>query len=192
MSLQNHYLLVRHGHSQANEAGIIVSTPAHGCAYYGLSTLGEQQMHKLVSDWYWPTPTLLLHSDYRRTTQTAKYLAQRFHLSMQVDKRLRERCFGELDGKSDRHYHDIWALDAQDAHHQQLGVESVAAVAIRMRMVIEHMEARHCGETIALVSHGDPLQILLTALEDRPLTSHRDRPSLAPASITEYKEAPSH
>ncbi|MDW7749066.1 histidine phosphatase family protein, partial [Halomonas sp.] len=46
------------------------------------------------------------------------------------------------------------------------------------------LEQRHAGETILLVSHGDPLQILLTALEGRELSRHRERPALTPASIT--------
>ncbi|WP_229803169.1 histidine phosphatase family protein [Litchfieldella qijiaojingensis] len=188
MNLKNHYLLIRHGHSQANEAGIIVSAPRHGIAGYGLSSLGERQMHELLNDWQWPTPSILLHSDYRRTTQTAECIARHFKLIMQSEKGLRERFFGELDGQPDRRYHDVWALDAQDPDHCHFAVESAASVAIRMREVIDTLEAHHDGETIALVSHGDPLQILLTALEGKPLNRHRDRPSLAPASITELTD----
>jgi len=37
---------------------------------------------------------------------------------------------------------------------------------------------------VLVVSHGDPLQILLTALAGKPLTKHREQPALLPASIT--------
>lgn len=184
MKYRNRYLLIRHGHSQANEAGKIVSSPSAGIDGYGLSTLGTQQLDRLVSDWSWPQPTLLLHSDFLRTFETAARIGKHFGLPLQSDQRLRERFFGELDGMPDHLYHNVWELDAADAHHTQFGVESVASVARRMREVIESLEATHRDERIVLVSHGDPLQIVLTALEEHPLTRHRERPALAPASVT--------
>ena len=49
---------------------------------------------------------------------------------------------------------------------------------------LEALEQRFEGETVLVVSHGDPLQILLTALAGKPLTKHREQPALLPASIT--------
>ncbi len=78
------------------------------------------------------------------------------------------------------------ALDAEDAEHQHHGVEALSRVASRMQAVIGDWEQQVSGEVILLVSHGDPLQILLTALAGKPLTSHREQTPLAPASITLY------
>ncbi|MFC3285433.1 histidine phosphatase family protein [Litchfieldella rifensis] len=180
---------MRHGHSQANEAGLIVSDPARGVEGFGLSARGEAQLAAVTSDWRWPVPTRVLHSDFLRTTQTAARIADHFGLIMQVEQRLRERFFGEFDTQADTHYPDVWALDAEDAGHQCRGVESVVAVARRMQAVISALEAQYSGETVLLVSHGDPLQILLTAVAGKPLQRHRDHPSLAPASITVLRDA---
>lgn len=181
---RNRYLLMRHGHSQANQQGVIVSSPARGVANFGLSELGEQQLAQRVADWHWPTPTRVVHSDFLRTAQTAAHIADAFGLMPSVETRLRERYFGELEGQSDDRYPSIWVLDAQDAEHQHLQVEAVSAVAKRMRAVIDDWEQTASGETIVLISHGDPLQILLTALAGRPLSQHREREALLPASIT--------
>lgn len=182
--MHNRYLLMRHGHSQANARGMIVSSPQRGLDAFGLSPVGEAQLEALVAEWRWPAPSRLLYSDFLRTTETAARVAARFGLSLRAEPRLRERHFGELEGQSDDRYAAVWALDARDPAHGEHGVEPVTAVAERMRSVIEALEAEHRGETILLVSHGDPLQILLTALEERPLSRHRDRPPLAPASVT--------
>ena len=40
---RNRYLLMRHGHSQANAQGTIISSPERGLLAYGLSPQGEQQ-----------------------------------------------------------------------------------------------------------------------------------------------------
>ncbi|WP_083007634.1 histidine phosphatase family protein [Halomonas sp. GT] len=181
---RNRYLLMRHGHSQANEQGLIISSPGRGLSDFGLSPLGEEQLSTVIEQWRWPTPTKVVHSDFLRTTQTADRVAKAFGLTLEKEERLRERYFGELDGQSDRHYPDVWALDAQDAGHQQHQVEAVSHVAKRMCAVVEQLERRCEGETVLVVSHGDPLQILLTALANKPLTQHREQPALQPASIT--------
>jgi broad specificity phosphatase PhoE len=182
---RNRYLLMRHGHSQANQQGVIVSSPERGIESFGLSEHGEQQLAQLVADWQWPVPTRVVHSDFLRTRQTAVHVAARFGLVPSVDTRLRERNFGELEGQGDDHYPSVWALDAEDAEHRHYQVEALSGVASRMQAVIAEWEQQVSGETILLVSHGDPLQILLTALANKPLTQHREQPALLPASITQ-------
>ena len=182
---RNRYLLMRHGHSQANQQGVIVSSPERGIESFGLSEHGEQQLAQLVADWQWPVPTRVVHSDFLRTRQTAAHVAARFGLVPSVDTRLRERNFGELEGQGDDHYPSVWALDAEDAEHRYYQVEALSGVASRMQAVIAEWEQQVSGETILLVSHGDPLQILLTALANKPLTQHREQPALLPASITQ-------
>lgn len=182
---RNRYLLMRHGHSQANQQGVIVSSPERGIEGFGLSEYGEQQLAQLVADWQWSVPTRVVHSDFLRTTQTAARVAAKFGLAPCVDKRLRERSFGDREGLEDKYYPSIWALDADNADHQHHGVEAVSAVAQRMQAVIADWEQQVSGEIILLVSHGDPLQILLTVLANKPLTQHREQQALLPASITQ-------
>lgn len=182
-SRRNRYLLMRHGHSEANADGLIISRPERGLSDFGLSPRGHAQLKSLLADWHWPPPDRLVHSDFRRTTETAEWVAQHFGLPLSADIGLRERSFGELEGLSDCRYPDVWTLDADDPDHQVFGVESVTGVANRMLAVIAALEAETYGETILLVSHGDPLQILLTAVEERPLSTHRNREPLLPAGI---------
>ncbi|MDY7115798.1 histidine phosphatase family protein [Halomonas sp. SSL-5] len=182
--LHNAYLLMRHGHSEANLAGIIVSTPARGLDGFGLSTQGRDQLAAVLAEWRWAPPHRVVHSDFLRTTETAERIARRFGLDAEAEPRLRERHFGDLEGEGDARYAEVWARDARDPTHRHAGVEPVVEVAARMTAVIEALERAHVGETLLLVSHGDPLQILLTALAGRELTRHRDREPLAPASIT--------
>lgn len=183
-SLNNHYLLMRHGHSEANLAGRIVSTPARGVGGCGLSARGRDQLVEVLAGWRWARPQRVVHSDFLRTTETAERIARHFGLGLEADTRLRERHFGDLEGEGDARYAEVWARDSRDSAHRYAGVESVVEVAARMMAVIEELERAHTGETLLLVSHGDPLQILLTALEGRDLARHREREPLAPASIT--------
>ena len=88
---RNRYLLMRHGHSQANQQGLIISSPERGLNDFGLSAMGEQQLAQAVAKWGWPAPSRVVHSDFLRTTQTAARVASAFKLEMAVDTRLRER-----------------------------------------------------------------------------------------------------
>ena len=181
---KNRYLLMRHGHSQANAQQRIISTPERGLTDYGLSPHGEAQLEELLTAWPWPIPTRIVHSDFLRTSETARHVAAHFGLEPQADARLRERDFGELEGLADHHYHDAWRHDKRDPKHREYGVESVASVAARMQGVLASLESIWRDETVLLVSHGDPLQILLTALAGQPLSEHRQQEALLPASIT--------
>lgn len=180
----NRYLLMRHGHSLANQQGVIISSPARGLADYGLSRQGRQQLEGLLATWQWAAPDRILHSDFRRTRETAERIAHHFGLALEAEPRLRERHFGEFEGEKDDRYADVWRHDAQDPHHRHAGVEALASVAARMGEVVADLERRYAGETILLVSHGDPLQILLAAVEGGEPSRHRERVSLTPASIT--------
>ncbi|MDR5865603.1 histidine phosphatase family protein [Halomonas koreensis] len=175
---------MRHGHSLANQEGRIISAPPRGLVAFGLSPHGRAQLDALLADWRWAEPQRILHSDFRRTTETAERVAAHFGLTLAAEPRLRERYFGEFEGHSDARYAEVWARDARDPARCQDGVEPVTQVAARMRSVLDELERRHRGETILLVSHGDPLQILLTALQERALSRHREREPLAPASVT--------
>ncbi|MCA0974364.1 histidine phosphatase family protein [Halomonas denitrificans] len=179
----NHYLVMRHGHSQANARGLIVSSPTHGCEGYGLSAKGEEQLQHRLDSWHLATPTHIVHSDFLRTTQTAEHVGAYFSLTPTPDQRLRERFFGDLDQGPDSAYASIWSHDAENPHHHLQGCESVADVVQRMFALIIDLEARLHHQTILLVSHGDPLHILLAAASGQPLSAHRDQPPLAPADI---------
>lgn len=181
--LRNHYLVMRHGHSQANAMGLVVSSPEHGLSDYGLSARGEEQLNRRLAEWHLAAPQQILHSDFLRTTETAQRVAEHFGVALHPDTRLRERFFGDYDLHPDSVYCDVWELDARDPSRALKRVESVYQVAERLCALIIDLEQRHDGTTLLLVSHGDPLQILLTAAAGRPLSEHRKIPPLAPADV---------
>ncbi|QEM83627.1 histidine phosphatase family protein [Halomonas binhaiensis] len=181
--LHNHYLLMRHGHSQGNAMGLIVSSPEHGLGGYGLSTKGQEQILVRLAEWHLAPPERVLYSDFLRTKETALRVAEHFDVPSAPEPRLRERFFGELDMLPDSAYQQVWDEDARNPDHTGGGVESVRQVANRLIEVIQELEKGYQQATLLLVSHGDPLQILLTAAAGHDLRSHREHFPLAPADI---------
>ncbi len=184
--LRNRYFAMRHGHSRANELGIIVSDPRRGLDEYGLSERGRAQVDaRLGGDHGLGAGTLILSSDFRRARETAEIVHARLACrdAIAFEPRLRERFFGEFELDGDEAYAEIWRADAADADNTGAGVESPNAVMARVTAVIADCETRYAPREILLVSHGDALQILLTAFARRDAASHREIRHLDTAEI---------
>ena len=69
------------------------------------------------------------------------------------------RYFGRLDDTAIHTYGYVWPVDMFDVTHTAFDVESVAAVATRIRDTILRIDAQHEKEHIVLTSHADVLQI---------------------------------
>lgn len=178
---RNRYLGVRHGVSEANERGVIVSTAENGLSQWGLSAHGAaacRARFRLT----WPNVEagqrdwLVVTSDFRRAVETAVILCETLEIpEWSVDPDLRERRFGALELGPSKHYAAVWARDRARLPPDVPGVEPPSVVATRMLAVMERLEAEHANRTILLVSHGDPLQILATTLQGRPSDRHREQ-----------------
>jgi broad specificity phosphatase PhoE len=187
-SIYNHYVLLRHGKSEANEHEIILSDPKAGVTGYGLTSEGRMQVTTTVQaareHGLLDAATIIYSSDFKRCRETAEIARAILQCGpVQLTPVLRERFFGRLEHTHHSNYQKVWDLDKQDSDHTEYGVESARAVLKRTTGLIHTLEARYHNATILLVSHGDALQILQTAFEHVSPAHHRQLPHLAPAEI---------
>ena len=191
--LGNRYFAMRHGHSLANQQGLIVSDPANGCRGYGLSGQGQTQLESSFRQIdSLDASTRIISSDFRRAIESAEIAARLLGLRapIETDVRLRERYFGELELGPDDAYAEVWRHDAEDADHERRSVESPNRVMSRVTELITDLERRHVDQTFLLVSHGDALQILQTAFARCDAASHRQLQHLQTAEIRLLQLAP--
>lgn len=184
--LRNRYFVMRHGHSLANQQGIIVSRPATGCREYGLSDLGRRQVAaSLAAGRELDADTLIVSSDFRRALETAQiaYRTLACKMPLCIDERLRERDFGELESASDQNYPRVWSEDARDPDGEALGVESANRVMRRTSALVIDLESRYRDASLLLVSHGDALQLLQAAFCKQDASQHRSLRHLETAEI---------
>ncbi len=184
-SLQNTFYLLRHGHSVANQQQLIVSNPVVGLHRFGLTDIGTQQVQSNLAAMKGPLHdvTRIISSDFLRTHQTATIASSMLGAPVELSHRLRERDFGDFDGQSNEHYQRVWNQDAHDAAQRRWNVESVESVAARMCGLVQEIERSTIGKKILLVSHGDPLQILITATSGVDLRLHRQLDSMQTAEV---------
>lgn len=176
--LKNSYYGFRHGESEANVEGVIVSDPAVGTVKYGLTREGRRQvaasaalLQELDGE------AVIVTSDFRRTVETAEIIRSILGLdAVRLEPRLRERFFGHWDGACYLHYSDTWKKDVIDPDQMVDGVESANSVRRRMVETVMSLEAEYSGLGIVLVSHGDPLRLLQTAFEGLETELNRTLP----------------
>jgi len=176
-SLKNRYFAFRHGESQANVEGIIVSHPDIGTVQYGLSTEGRRQVESSANRLPQLNDPVIVSSDFLRAMETADIIRSVLSLdSVAPDPRLRERYFGHWDGTCYLHYADTWRKDAVDPDQEPGGSESANAVRRRMVEVVMDIDCRFSGCDVILVSHGDPLRMLQTAFSGLETSLNRTVP----------------
>jgi probable phosphoglycerate mutase len=182
-SLKNTYYAFRHGQSRANVEGIIISDPAIGTVEYGLTDEGRAQVRASLSTISaFNADTILVSSDFRRARETAEIIQHTIGaVPVVFDIRLRERFFGEWEGKAHVHYSKAWKKDVFDPNREFNGAECSSAVRNRMWAVVRSLEKKYEGRTIVLVSHGDPLMLLQTAFNNIGPEHHRSLPYIETA-----------
>jgi broad specificity phosphatase PhoE len=184
--LNNRYFAMRHGHSLANQQGIIVSHPENGCDNYGLSERGRKQVRaSLQQNNQLDANTVVVTSDFKRARESAGIAFEWLTCGVSIceEARLRERHFGELELAADDSYDQVWQQDEVNPDSRVKGVESVNQVMSRVTAVIADYENKYSAATILLVSHGDALQILQTAFARFDASTHRQLEHLHTAEI---------
>lgn len=181
--LRNRYIVWRHGESEANAGGIIVSHPENGLKGFGLTSEGRTQARKAVllasSQGMVDSNSLLYCSPFLRCIETASEIAEELGIrEIIVRDELRERNFGEFEGRHKQHYQTVYSLDRLYSAQRNFGVESVREVLSRVTRLARALEQEHKGRTITLVTHADVGEILQTAFLGLPPQAHRDLPKL--------------
>ncbi|MBL4844001.1 MAG: histidine phosphatase family protein [Planctomycetes bacterium] len=187
--LRNRYLGQRHGESEANVAGIVLSDPAEGVPRWGLTPAGRAQIEAAIGVaaellGSSPSEVVVVSSDFKRTRETAELSVTLLGAGpARLDEALRERFFGAHEGLGNERYESVWARDREEPTHTEEGVESAHATALRTASLIERLEGEASGQTYLLVSHGDALQLLQTAFLGESPATHRERPHWPPAEV---------
>lgn len=146
-------LLVRHGQTEANRAGLHL-----GRADPPLTDHGHAQAERLTR--CLPPPELIISSPLRRARATAAVLATRSGSAIEIDERWIELDYGPLDLRPvgadlPRDVLDRWRDDPAFAPP---GVETAASVSARVGPACADLMERAAASVVAVVSHVSPIK----------------------------------
>lgn len=145
--------LVRHGQTDAN-----IGDFAQGNVNNPINATGEAQARELAKHLHGRTFDAYYVSPMRRAQQTAK-IATEGRADFKVDDRLRERAFGELEGKpiSPEVRDRLFDLELNTSEY---GVEPIRGVFARTKSFLDELLAAHSPDEILIVAHGISLRAL--------------------------------
>ncbi len=174
-------VLVRHG--EADVTGRVLVGRAPGIH---LNPRGLEQARRMARRLDGVRLAAIYSSPLERTRETAAQLAARQSLEVTDASLLQELDFGQWQGCTiaDLEGDPEWqAYNANRSLHRTPGGESIAEVQLRMAHMLEFLAQEHPGETVAAVSHGDPIRALLAHVLGVPLDFF-GRLVVDPASIS--------
>ncbi len=150
-------LLIRHGVTLENAANI-----AQGQTDGTLSEQGLKENEVLALQLKDHSFSCIYSSPLGRAWQTATAIHQ-YHpdIPLIADDRLMERHLGILQGKS-------YPVPYAEADMYE-GMETAASMAGRLIEFLNMLREQHAGETVALVSHGYLIKVLLSILHGWPV-----------------------
>ena len=132
---------------------------------YILSVKGEEQSKRLSENPELQNIDVLWSSSYTRAKATAKYIAYRNNIDINIDSRLNERKLGNLEDLSkwmkNKPFGVVQAY-LQDKKWKAREGESCEESTERVTSFLEKTLKENIGKKIVLVSHGALISFLLT------------------------------
>lgn len=144
-------ILVRHGRTPANAAGLL-----QGRLDQDLDDDGRAQAAAVAA--YvrsWCEIAAVVASPLKRAQQTAAEFAQ----PVETDERWIELSYGEYEGTPHTEVpSEVWQRWRDDAHFTPTGGESLAALDVRVRAACVDLVERATSENVVVVSHVSPMK----------------------------------
>jgi len=161
--------LVRHGQTDWN-----VRKMYQGHTDIPLNKTGLKQAKDLAKQLVVDRFDAVYSSDLQRAYITARIIADALGLQVNTDRRLREICQGEWEGKTLDEVRETYASHFEQekrdmAHARAPGGESVGEVADRMRAAVEEIARKHTKQHVLIVSHGLALATIICHINNVPL-----------------------
>jgi broad specificity phosphatase PhoE len=149
-------LLARHGETDWNS-----ERRWQGHADQPLNEAGRAQARELADSLAWSGIDAIYSSDLLRAHETARIVAERIGLPVEVDPGLREVDVGDWAGRAVREIEDSdpdgfrrW----QEGHKGWNGGESYEQMGERVVASVLRIAEQHPGETVLIVSHGGSIR----------------------------------
>lgn len=157
------FLLVRHGETAWNVEHRIQGHSGD----VGLTARGVEQVRAAAERLADSGARRIVSSDLARARESAEVIAKRLGLAVTLDASLRERSYGELEGRPDsfltRENSGIADGVIVDVDAAPPNGESIKELNERVTAALERLAAQHPGETIIVVTHGGLIRTLRAA-----------------------------
>lgn len=161
----NTYLMMRHGESESNAAGILNSDPNKKNP---LTEKGREQVRRATEELKDKTIGYIYVSPLMRAQETAHIVADTLHINTDriiTDPRLDEIGVGVYEGKPVAEYNVEFPNTMKEFIRKPEGGENWSDVKRRAGEFLYDIESKHKGSTILIISHGDTTWLMQAAAD---------------------------
>lgn len=160
------FYLVRHAETESNVSHVIQGHQDSPLTENGIKQAEElgQKLKDIKFD-------LVFSSDILRAKRTAEIVAKEQNLEIEASKMLRERNWGELEGKTSEHYINTYreyvdSLSKEERFKKEIvrGFESDEKMMSRFITFLRETALANPGKNILIFSHGVILRTFLIHL----------------------------
>ncbi len=148
-------LFVRHGEAQNNAEKIVASGPYANSIH--LTESGKLAVRAVAKKLGRERVAAIYSSPITRALETATIISEALELDVNTDERLRELNFGVMNGKTEDEFHAMFAVDVNRWVNGPTDGETFSDVRNRMIGFIREIDKKYSGETVVVVTHGDPI-----------------------------------
>ena len=107
----------------------------------------------------------IISSDLKRAYMTAQIINKKFNKTSETDKRLREFCFGTLEGITrDKITQEIW--DDFNKNPKQFNAETKEEIFNRIKSFIDDIKSNNINKNTLVVTHGGPIRMIKYYLDN--------------------------
>jgi probable phosphoglycerate mutase len=166
------FAIVRHGVTDWN-----VERRMQGHQDIPLNAIGLVQTAQVATRLKAEHWDIIVYSDLTRATQTALYIANSAGIEHRmVDKRLRERSFGMLEGTTLDERIQRWGVDWKGL---KLGAEEDSSLEARAIECMDHLTTIYPKQKIIVVTHGGWIRQFFNYTFPNEFMEHPDNTSLS-------------
>ncbi|MEK7589470.1 MAG: class I tRNA ligase family protein [Patescibacteria group bacterium] len=165
----NEFILARHGLTDRGsvEKNMIINSYTGEYDIYELNDEGRKQIADMADKLKKEKIGIIIVSPFKRTQGTAKIISEVLGIPVETDERLGEikhglACEGKTHAQCVEQLGTIVAMDARRGDG-----DSWRDVKARMMAVVVELDKKYEGKNILIISHGDPLWILASAMMNR-------------------------
>ena len=179
-------ILIRHGETTWNRQGRV-----QGQTDSPLSALGRAQAKATGILLSGEPIDVIVSSDLGRTRETAAAIIQATGAALRIDARLRERCYGEIEGHTwsevEQKFPAAWErMTARDPAFAPQNGESAQGFSHRVIGALTEIAAENDGRRIVIVTHGGVVGMLFRHVMNIALHERREY-ALLNASINRFR-----
>lgn len=152
--------IIRHGQTDWN-----IEHKTQGQTDIALNTNGIEQGELITQKIANLKIDNIISSDLKRAYMTAQIINKNFNKNIKTDKRLREFCFGTLEGITrDKITQEIW--DDFNKNPKQFNAETKEEIFNRIKSFIDDIKSNNINKNTLVVTHGGPIRMIKYYLDN--------------------------